>query len=654
MSRPRPSAVPRPAVALLVLLQWACAERVPGGGTQVSTPTSSSRAKRHQHELPHLAHRQASRALRQPDAQAFRPHLCASADGEVEDERLSGPTLGLSIAKTTLGAGIFSLSARIVHGPGMLPASLISLLIGVLSAWTFYLVGRAAADTDTSDNKSLWSTAVGPSTAWTFDLFIAMHSLGGVVQFYTTMSLLVKYLAAFVAHHLLPAAAPELVRSTLATLSHGAALGFVTVAMMPLCLARSLSALQGASAVGIAGVLYSVALMVARVVDGAYRLPTGTYAATTTGPVSNLWGLRGWAGLAMFLGSVNTAFLAHLNVPRFWQELEQQPTPAAQAEAPGALETGRAVPQGSAAVRAAKVVEGGKAAVALAGSFLAGEQPRAQATKLPTEDLGLVVSPTRPADPNAAKLRLFGRVVSCSFVFSIGATIAVMLCGYAIFGDASDGFLLNNFAVADRAAALLRLATLCSVAAISPLVFLALRDAVAPLLVRRGRLLVPETGLRVALVLVVHALAFTFRDVCAERLRTVRPTANQPRPRCELTAVLPALALDVPSRRWGLSSRYVELYSAHSCASPCQPSSSCAPKGARPPPGSRARYTSFSRRTVSPWRRSARDSSCGIAEHHLIRQPCTPAVLRLVVYNLRFCACACACVVCVGASSPCG
>ena len=425
------------AVAMVVLLQWACAERTPGGATQLSTPTSSSEAKRHKLQLPRLA--SAGRQV------YHRPsHLSASADGDAEKEKLTAPTLGLSIAKSTLGAGIFSLSARIVHGPGMLPALLISLLVGMLSAWTFYLVGRAAADTDTSDNKSLWSSSVGPSTAWTFDLFIAMHSLGGVVQFYITMSLLVKYLGAFVAQYLLPAAAPELLRTTLTAMPHHVALGFVTIAMMPLCLARSLSALQGASAIGIAGVLYSVGLMVARVVDGAYR--SGAHAATATGPVSNVWGMRGWAGLAMFLGSVNTAFLAHLNVPRFWQELRQPP-------------------------------------------------------------------PTRPADPKSAKLRLFGRVVSGSFVFSISATIAVMLCGYAIFGDASEGFLLNNFAVADRPAALLRLATLLSVAAISPLTFLALRDVVAPVLTRGGRLIVPETGLRIALVLIVHALALTFRDV---------------------------------------------------------------------------------------------------------------------------------------------
>ena len=64
---------------------------------------------------------------------------------------------------------------------------------------------------------------------------------------------------------------------------------------------------------------------------------------------------------------------------------------------------------------------------------------------------------------------------------------------------------------ADKGAALLRSATLLSVAATAPFCFLALRDSLAPALVgTRG---VSETGLRLGLAAAVHLLAYLCRDV---------------------------------------------------------------------------------------------------------------------------------------------
>jgi amino acid permease len=343
------------------------------------------------------------------------------------------------------------------------PACAIALVLGLLSAWTFFLVGQAAADTGARTNRELWAETVGEDSAWVYDLFVAVLCLGGLVQFTTTMSQLVGWVGGWLAHICLPSAGGEshglgsplglAARRVLAESPYEGRLVFVSALALPLCLANDLNALRHASAVGAAGVAYAVLLCLVRVFDGSYR-PGGAYASTPTLPVTNVWGVR-LAGLAPFLGSLNTAFLGHLSVPRIYHELRP----------PTASEAAR---------------EGGESQ---AGSSTAG-----------------------------SKLALFRQVAFSSFGAAVLATTCLMLCGYLIFGDACDGLLLHNFAVDDHGAALLRVATLVSVLGVHPLTFLGLRDACAPLLVGRLRL-ASERGLRLAICACVFTLSYFFRNV---------------------------------------------------------------------------------------------------------------------------------------------
>ena len=109
-------------------------------------------------------------------------------------------------------------------------------------------------------------------------------------------------------------------------------------------------------------------------------------------------------------------------------------------------------------------------------------------------------------------MSLFRRVSFSSYGAAIFATACLMLCGYSIFGDACDGLLLNNFAVDDHGAALLRVATLVSVLGVHPLTFLGLRDACAPMLVHRLRI-IDERTLRLLICLCVFLLSYVFRNV---------------------------------------------------------------------------------------------------------------------------------------------
>ena len=58
---------------------------------------------------------------------------------------MSPNAMTVSLFKSIIGIGVFALSVHIARGPGLVPACLIATAIGCLSAYTFYLVARAAA-----------------------------------------------------------------------------------------------------------------------------------------------------------------------------------------------------------------------------------------------------------------------------------------------------------------------------------------------------------------------------------------------------------------------------------------------------------------------------------------------------------------------------
>jgi len=445
------------------------------------------------------------------------PALRASAPPQMA--ALSPPALGVSIAKGLVGAGIFSLSARLIKGPGMVPAALLACVVGSMSTWTFYLLGRAAADTGSADNKSLWARTVGADTAWVYDVAVALVCFGGLVQFYSSMTQLLQFLAAALA-----AALPS-APAALAAMPYGLALAIVSAAMLPLALAKDLSALKIPSAIGSVGVLYAAVLTLTRAIDGSYRV--GPFASTLTGPVTNIWGIQTFGGVAAFLGSINTAFLTHLGVPRFWNELRTTDTSGSASSSAGGGSSGS--DDAARAASAAPIMSTSNGSSSSGAAALEAAQQTSVATAVQTDATapstvsgsGLVVpsggkggdSGTASAAATAAKLRVFGATTVVSFGAAVAVSITVMLSGYATFGSACDGLLFNNFAIADRGATLLRAATLVSIACLAPLQVLAFRDAVMPALCPNGVSLAAERTLRIGTALSAHLLAFCFRDV---------------------------------------------------------------------------------------------------------------------------------------------
>lgn len=222
-----------------------------------------------------------------------------AAEGQSDASQLT-----VALFKNIVGAGAFALPAGMASGTGLVPAVASTLFFGYVSMWTFFLLGDAARRTRSSSYAELWSRTVGRGTAWVADGCIVAMSFGSCVQFTATIVLLLHELLGRRLPPRLAGRRPLVVAATLA--------------MLPLCIARNLRSLAWSSTAGVLGVVYGAAFVVWRLLD---RLRDGARAAAAA-PMAVGAPLRlGWSTFAL-MGALNTVYLAHFNVPRFWCELD--------------------------------------------------------------------------------------------------------------------------------------------------------------------------------------------------------------------------------------------------------------------------------------------------------------------------------------------
>jgi amino acid permease len=92
------------------------------------------------------------------------------AGGAQDDEGTATiPNEVFNLVKSIVGAGVLSLPAGIAafgNAPSaLLPATALITLIGGISAYTFSLIARVCAATDTSSYSDAWDVTVGKSTS---------------------------------------------------------------------------------------------------------------------------------------------------------------------------------------------------------------------------------------------------------------------------------------------------------------------------------------------------------------------------------------------------------------------------------------------------------------------------------------------------------
>jgi len=239
--------------------------------------------------------------------------------GGGNDEKSQGggtatiPTEVFNLVKSIVGAGVLSLPAGVVafgNAPSaMIPAVILIAVMGVISAYTFALIGRVSKSTNTMSYADAWDVTVGKSTSWIIAFSCFIDCWFGNLSYSMILADTIKNLLA---------------STGIAATRTQSLLGVTGVVLLPLCLMKNLSSLAPFSLVGIIGMLYTTLVMGIRYFSGAYA-PGGKFLATAL--VAPAFGSAGAAAAMsaktlILTSMLSNAYIAHFNAPKYLAELK--------------------------------------------------------------------------------------------------------------------------------------------------------------------------------------------------------------------------------------------------------------------------------------------------------------------------------------------
>mmetsp|Transcript_92813 Transcript_92813/g.189058 ORF Transcript_92813/g.189058 Transcript_92813/m.189058 type:complete len:490 (+) Transcript_92813:165-1634(+) len=263
-----------------------------------------------------------------PQACNNKPHVlymtsdAAAASSEAEDTGGDATVTQLifNLVKGIVGAGVLSLPAGIAafsDAPGgVVPAVSLIAIIGGLSAYGFALIGRCCAYTNTKSYRDAWSATVSQSSSWL-----------------PATAVTFKTVAACLAYSMILGDTFVSLLSTVGVASSKipVTLGLTGTVLLPLCLMKNLSSLAPFSLVGSLGMMYTALAMVTRYLGKAYTA-TGPFGADNVAALRPKFGTVGAKGAltpsaAILVSMLSTAFMAHFNAPKFYNELKDKTLP---------------------------------------------------------------------------------------------------------------------------------------------------------------------------------------------------------------------------------------------------------------------------------------------------------------------------------------
>lgn len=255
---------------------------------------------------------------------ALKTHSGAAV---VAAEQQSLPAAGTStvsssifnLAKTILGAGVLSLPSGIAaftdKPDGLLPASGILVLMGILSAYSFSSIGKACKVTNSKSIKDAWSKSTqSPRTANFVSFLITFKTFFACMAY----SIIIGDSFTQISHSF--GANPAVFTRT------NMIVGLSSFFVLPLCLLKNLDALKYTSMLGLGGILYTGVFMAMRMLDGSYQ-PGGKYFSLIDSAMRPTFGVRDNKGREKFIfklvSMMATAYMAHYNAPKFLSELKE-------------------------------------------------------------------------------------------------------------------------------------------------------------------------------------------------------------------------------------------------------------------------------------------------------------------------------------------
>eukprot|EP00536_Pseudo-nitzschia_multiseries_P009124 jgi/Psemu1/199944/e_gw1.248.48.1 len=243
-----------------------------------------------------------------------------STEAEDSNDGASVTQLIFNLVKGIVGAGVLSLPAGIAafaNAPGgVVPAISLITIIGSLSAYGFALIGRCCAYTDTKSYRDAWSATVSKSSSWLPASAVTFKTVAACLSYSMILG--------------------DTFVSLLSTIGIASSkvpvtLGLTGAFLLPLCLMKNLSSLAPFSLVGSLGMVYTALAMVVRYLGKAYTA-TGAFGTDNVPALRPTFGSVGAQGAftpsaAIFISMLSTAFMAHFNAPKFYNELKDKTLP---------------------------------------------------------------------------------------------------------------------------------------------------------------------------------------------------------------------------------------------------------------------------------------------------------------------------------------
>jgi len=224
-----------------------------------------------------------------------------------------------NLVKACIGAGVLAFPggvAAFADVPrALVPASLIMAVLGFVSGYSFYSIGRTCKDEGASSIGEAWTKTVGKDSSWLVDVSLFLTTVGAALSFSINLG--------------------DLVSSVLQTLGvtgfmagrHASILAVTLSSLLPLCSLSSLAALAPVSIVGVFSSILTCLFLGYRTIDGSYNAAKSGHLLTNLAATKKpQFGIRGnnffSPSILILFSMIATGYMSHFAASDMQKDLK--------------------------------------------------------------------------------------------------------------------------------------------------------------------------------------------------------------------------------------------------------------------------------------------------------------------------------------------
>jgi hypothetical protein len=191
----------------------------------------------------------------------------------------------INLIKTIIGAGILGIPAGMVHsfynpnGNALLnvivPTTLLFILIGLLAAYGFYMIGEICSITNSTNYAMAWNATLSSNTMILPNMACIMVTFCTLLTYSMVLADTIPTLIRPILQTYISTATTSVDQSTsivsLLTNRNIVLVVMTIIVLLPLCLLQSLKSLAPFSFIGICGIVYTAIIMIIRYFDQSYN-----------------------------------------------------------------------------------------------------------------------------------------------------------------------------------------------------------------------------------------------------------------------------------------------------------------------------------------------------------------------------------------------